>query len=114
MSDPDEDHSESDEDMEVQKEEPPPGVTGFALAEHYFGPLLSPVPGTPAQWTAYTEHRRSVNVEYRNVFDRRKRSISDAVAVIENELGLDDGTLQKCISIMYRDVEMDDVEVSWI
>lgn len=66
----------------------------------------------PAQWTDYTEHRLGANANFRNIFNRRKKSICDSVAPIEKELGLDDGTLQKCISILARDVEWDDVEVS--
>ncbi|KAH0833946.1 hypothetical protein J3R83DRAFT_11142 [Lanmaoa asiatica] len=107
MSSDSDEYSDSDEDVKVQEKEPPSGVTGLALAEHYFGPLLSPVPATPAQWTAYTEHRRGANTKYGNVFDRRKGSISDAIAVIEDELGLGKGTLQKCVSILGRDVELD-------
>ncbi|KAF8130224.1 hypothetical protein EV363DRAFT_1450649 [Boletus edulis] len=93
--------------------ESPPGVTitGLALAEHHFGPLLSPTAATPEQWTAYTEHRRRTNAQHKNVFNRRKRLISDAVAGIEGELDLDDGTLRKCVSVMWRDVEWDDDEV---
>ncbi|KAG6374087.1 hypothetical protein JVT61DRAFT_4730 [Boletus reticuloceps] len=94
-------------------EESPPGVTitGLALAERYFGPLLSPIAATPEQWTAYTEHRRRTNAQHKNVFNRRKRLISDAVAGIEGELDLDDGTLRKCVSVMWRDVEWDDDDV---
>jgi hypothetical protein len=113
MSDSEAEYFEEDEDMEVRKE-PPPGVTGLALAEYYFGPLLSPIAATPAQWTTYAEHRRGVNFEYRNVFDRHRPSISDSVAPIEKELGLDNGTLQKCISVMERMVERDDVNVSGV
>ncbi|KAG6374090.1 hypothetical protein JVT61DRAFT_4733 [Boletus reticuloceps] len=108
MSDSEEEYS-YDEDMEVTVEEPPAGVTGLALAEHYFGPLLSPIAATPANWTAYTEHRRGANAEYKNVFHRRKRSISDSIAPIEVELGLENGTLRQCICILDRLVERDDV-----
>ena len=113
MSDSEEECFKEDENMEVRKE-PPPGVTGLALAEHYFGPLLSPTAATPAQWTAYTEHRRGVNAKYRNVFDRQRASISDGVAAIEKELGLDNGALQKCISVMMRMVMRDSVDVSGV
>ncbi|KAN0080110.1 hypothetical protein V8E55_009676 [Tylopilus felleus] len=85
--------------------------TSLALAEHYFGPLLSPVAATAAQWTTYTERRLGTRAEYGNVFDRRKRSISIPVAAVEKELGLDDGTLQRCISIVSRSVELDDIDV---
>ena len=111
MSNSNEDCFRKDENMEVRKELPS-GVTGLALAEHYFGPLLSPIAATPAQWTAYTKHRRGVNAEYSNIFDRQKRSINDSVAVIEKEMGLDNGALQKCISVMRWLVERDDIDVS--
>ncbi|KAF8130215.1 hypothetical protein EV363DRAFT_1490437 [Boletus edulis] len=98
-----EEYSYAESDEEVNVEEPPAG-------EHYFGPLLSPIAATPAQWTAYTEHRRGANAKYKNVFHRRKRSISDSIAPIEVELGLENGTLQKCICILDRLVERDDVD----
>lgn len=105
----------SDKDMDVNGEAPPhSGATGLALAERCFGPLLSPVAATPAQWTAYTEHRQGTNAEFRNVFDCRKRSISDTIAEIEEDLGLNNGTLQKCISVIWRIVERDGVEVSGV
>ena len=85
---------ECHEDVEIQLEPAPDGTTGLALAEHFFGPLLSPVATTPAQWTDYTEHRLGANANFRNIFNRRKKSICDSVALIEKELGLDDGTLQ--------------------
>ncbi|KAF8438497.1 hypothetical protein L210DRAFT_2268271 [Boletus edulis BED1] len=99
----------ADEVIEV-KEEPPAGTTGLALAEHYFGPLLSPVAATPAQWTAYTGHRRGANAKYNNIFHRRKKSINNAVASIEVQLGLENGTLQKCICILGRHVEGDYID----
>ena len=115
LSDEEENPYTKKEDDVVQEVEPPAaGTTGLALAEHFFGPLLSPVAASHALWTAYTEHRRGVNAKYRNVFDRRKKSISDTVAKLECELGLDDGALQKCISILGRFVEYnseDDVSV---
>ena len=106
----------SNSDMEVQEVvepgPPAPGTTGLALAERYFGPLLSPVTATPAQWTAYTEHRLGANAKYSNAFHRPKKSIGNMVATIEDELGLDNGTLQECILILRRDVEWDDIDVS--
>lgn len=92
---------------------PAPGTTGLALAEHYFGPMLSPIVATPEQWTVYVQHRRRTNARHKNVFRRRKKLISDIVSCIEDELSLDDGRLRKCISVMSRDVEWDDDEVSW-
>ena len=114
MSDSDDElrYPGSVKDMEVKEKDPPPSdVTGLALTEHFFGPSLSPVAATPAQWT---QHRRGSNTKYNNVFDHRRRSISDTVAVIEKELTLDNDTLQKCISILRRLIEWDDVEVSGV
>lgn len=71
----------------------PPRVAGLVLAEHCFGPLLSPIVATPAQWITYTKHRRATDARYTNLFGHRKRLISDAVAAVEGDLGLDAGTL---------------------
>ncbi|KAG8215205.1 hypothetical protein J3R82DRAFT_8744 [Butyriboletus roseoflavus] len=91
MSDSDEEYSESDEDMELQKEEPPPGVTGLALAEHYLGHC----------------YRLSLRLLLTG-----QHTPSIVAVPTPNGLGLDDGTLRKCISIISRDVEMDDIDVS--
>ncbi|KAF8130234.1 hypothetical protein EV363DRAFT_1219126, partial [Boletus edulis] len=111
MSDSDSnDYPLTDEEMKVEIEDPP-GVTGLALAEHYFGPLLSPVAATPAQWEAYTKHRRATNARHGNMLDDRKsRSIRNTVACMEGELGLEEGTLQKCVSVLWRIIEWDDDE----
>ena len=95
MIDSDQEYFGSDEDVpaKTQEEPHPPGVTGLALAEHYFGSLCSPIAASSAKWTAYTEHRRGANAEYRNVFDRRKRYIRSVIAELETELGLAEGTL---------------------
>ena len=113
MIDSDEEYFGLDEDVpaKAQEEPHPLGVRGLALAEHYFGPLCSPIAASPAKWTAYTEHRRGANAEYRNVFDRRKRYISSAIAESETELGLADGTLKKCVSSLKRGVWYDDDSV---
>ncbi|KAF8438509.1 hypothetical protein L210DRAFT_2268758 [Boletus edulis BED1] len=108
------DYPLTDEEMKVEIEDPP-GVTGLALAEHYFGPLLSPVAATPAQWEAYTKNRRATNARHGNMLDDRKsRSIRNTVACMEGELGLEEGTLQKCVSVLWRIIEWDDDEVSGI
>ena len=57
MSDSDDElrYPGSVKDMEVKEKDPPPSdVTGLALTEHFFGPSLSPVAATPAQWTQST------------------------------------------------------------
>jgi hypothetical protein len=87
-------------------------LKGLELANHLFGPLLSPVTATEAQWSAYTENRQRTNSVYRNVLGRPSRLISKAVQVIEQDMGLENGTLRKCVSILARDVSMDDDDVS--
>ena len=89
-------------------EAPSPVITGLALAEHSFGPLLPPVAATPAEWSAYTDHRQRTNARYKNVFLRQKRMISDCIALIGFELGVDGGTLQKYVSVLRRNIEWED------
>ncbi|KAF9239414.1 hypothetical protein BU15DRAFT_46651 [Melanogaster broomeanus] len=83
-------------------------LEGLQLANYLFEPLLSPVPATEAQWSDYADHRRRTNSAFGNVLDRPKRSISQAIAAVEQDMGLPIGTLQKCVSVLERDVLMDD------
>jgi hypothetical protein len=87
-------------------------LKGLKLANHHFGPLLSPVTATEAQWSAYAEHRQTINSAFGNVLDHPEQSINTAIAAVEQDLNLATGTLQKCVSVVESDVMMDDESVS--
>ncbi|KAH0833945.1 hypothetical protein J3R83DRAFT_11141, partial [Lanmaoa asiatica] len=74
-------------------------LTGLAIAEYYFGPLLSPIAATPAQWSAYIKHRAN------DISKKDNPSIVMSPRLKTNSTGLDDGMVRKCSSIMQRDVE---------
>jgi hypothetical protein len=107
-------------------------LQGIELAEHHFGPLLHPTHATQRAWTNYSINRLQTNQKYRTVpvpdseEDSEEdeygygvepddvwlsNSIKTYVAQIEEEMGLEAGTLQKCITILYENTELDEEDV---
>ncbi|KAG2123410.1 hypothetical protein DEU56DRAFT_893685 [Suillus clintonianus] len=106
-------------------------LQGLELAEHHFGPLLHPTRATQRAWTNYAINRLQTNQEYGSVLDEDSGEDSDedeygygveldeiwlsssikaCVSQIEEEMDLEAGTLQKCITIVYNNTELDDVD----
>ncbi|KAG1866002.1 hypothetical protein F4604DRAFT_1585908 [Suillus subluteus] len=95
-------------------------LQGLELAEHHFGPLLRPTRATKSAWTNYSINRLQTNQKYRtedSEEDERDEYSDDAwlfnsvkacVSQIEDEMDFEDGTLQKCITILCNDTVLDD------
>ncbi|KAG2338978.1 hypothetical protein BDR05DRAFT_968623 [Suillus weaverae] len=101
-------------------------LQGLELAEHHFGPLLRPTRATQSAWTNYSMNRLQTNQKYRTVFLVPSKGSKDGpehdecsgeswlfdnakvcVSQIEKEMGLEHGTLQKCITIVCNAVALD-------
>ncbi|KAH7930122.1 hypothetical protein BV22DRAFT_1055824 [Leucogyrophana mollusca] len=112
-----------------------PKRVGLELAEATFGPLLSPIPGTTADWQNYTLNRYKTikEAKARNIFPRLKgyespgsddddydmrdgdegivvKNIRRRVRDIEKELGLEDKTLQKCVRVLKCDALLEEID----
>ncbi|KAG2338977.1 hypothetical protein BDR05DRAFT_859118, partial [Suillus weaverae] len=104
-------------------------LRGIELAELHFGPLLHPTRATQRAWTNYSINRLQTNQKYRTVpvSDSEEdsdedeygygvepddlwlsNSIKTCIAQIEEEMDLEEGTLQKCITILYDNTELDE------
>lgn len=104
-------------------------LRGIELAELHFGPLLHPTRATQRAWTTYSINRLQTNQKYRTVpvSDSEEdsdedeygygvepddlwlsNSIKTCIAQIEEEMDLEEGTLQKCITILYDNTELDE------
>jgi hypothetical protein len=103
-------------------------LQGIELAELHFGPLLHPIRATQRAWTNYSINRLQTNQKYRTIpvsdSDENKygygvepddfwlsNSIKSCIGQIEEEMGLQAGTLQKCITILYDNTELDEEDV---
>ena len=115
-----------------------PKRQGLELAQHTFGPLLNPIKATAQQWQCYTLNRYKTIKEVkttRNIYprfkgyespdedgddddydfrdtdtDRLANNIRRTVRKIEEEMGLDDKTLQKCVRILKCDAMLEEVD----
>jgi hypothetical protein len=113
-----------------------PKRQGLDLAQHTFGPLLDPMKATAQQWQHYTVNRFKTIKEVkstRNVYprfkgyespdedgedydfrdtdtDRLANNIRRSVRKIEEEMGLVDKTLQKCVRILKCDAMLEEVD----
>ncbi|EIW76556.1 hypothetical protein CONPUDRAFT_157743 [Coniophora puteana RWD-64-598 SS2] len=102
-------------------------LQGLELAQQKFGPLLSPISGTPHDWTNYvisrsetvekygcedgSEHEASLNKDYgHDCCGHLQESIRERVKEMEEELQVPVGTFQKCISVLQRDTDMNENE----
>ncbi|KAG1866004.1 hypothetical protein F4604DRAFT_2025466 [Suillus subluteus] len=111
-------------------------LQGLELAEHHFGPLLRPTRATKSAWTNYSINRLQTNQEYRTVIPVPRNgsedgseedseedeydeysdeawlfdSVKACVSQIEGEMGFEDATLQKCITILWNETVLDDEE----
>jgi hypothetical protein len=107
---------------------------GLELAERLFGPLLHPIAATQSAWNSYSLNRLKTNEKRGNVLSGSgeddeedeyhsdgsndydmdawlSKSIKSCVSQIESEMDLDVGTLQKCLTILSQDTELDDSDV---
>ncbi|KAG2029382.1 hypothetical protein BDR03DRAFT_1045660 [Suillus americanus] len=111
-------------------------LQGLELAEHNFGPLLRPTRATKSPWTNYSINRLQTNQKYRTVVSVPRKgseddsgddseedeydkysddawlfnSIKACVSQIEDEMDIEHGTLQKCITILCNETVLDDEE----
>lgn len=101
-------------------------LQGLELAEHHFGPLLHPTCATQIAWTNYSINRLQTNQKYCTVISAPGKGSEDGpradelgeeiwlfdnsktcVSQIEKEMNLEDGTLQKCITIVHNEMLLD-------
>ncbi|KAG1816337.1 uncharacterized protein BJ212DRAFT_1354273 [Suillus subaureus] len=111
-------------------------LQGLELAEHHFGPLLHPTRATQSAWTDYSINRLRANRKYHTVVPVSRKGSEDGseedseeneydeysddawlfdgikvcVSQIEEEMDFENGTLQKCITILWNETVLDDEE----
>ncbi|KAG2143451.1 uncharacterized protein EDB93DRAFT_1088292 [Suillus bovinus] len=102
-------------------------LQGLDLAQHYFGPLLRPTRATQTAWTNYSINRLQTNKKYRTVVSVSRKGSENGseggseedseededdvkahVSEIEKEMNFENGFLQKCITILWNETELDD------
>jgi hypothetical protein len=112
-------------------------LQGLELAQHHFGPLLCPTRATQKAWTNYSINRLQTNQNYHTVVPVSRKcsedgseedfeecgydeysdeawlfdSVKACVSQIEKEMDFEDGTLQKCFTILWNETVLDDEEV---
>ncbi|OJA20951.1 hypothetical protein AZE42_03505 [Rhizopogon vesiculosus] len=110
-------------------------LQGLELTNDLFAPLLNPIAAMQSAWNNYSINRLQTTTKKGTLISRSseegeedeyeydeddmvwlRNSIKACVSKIEGEMELDAGTLQKCITILGDDVELDDEDVrmaSW-
>ncbi|KAG1839339.1 hypothetical protein DFJ58DRAFT_812761 [Suillus subalutaceus] len=82
-------------------------LQGLELAEHHFGPLLRPTLVSVPRKGSEEDSKEDEYDEYSDdawLFN----SVKACVSQIEDEMDFEDGTLQKCITILCNDTVLDD------
>ncbi|KAG1816335.1 uncharacterized protein BJ212DRAFT_1271417 [Suillus subaureus] len=111
-------------------------LQGLELAEHHFGPLLHPIRATQNAWTNYSINRLHTNQKYHTAVSVSRKgfehgsedgseqyaydkcsneawlfdSVKACVSQIEDEMDIENGILQKCITFLWNDTVLDDEE----